>query len=95
VVARLLDKNLTAPAPNTLSLKALKSRYYQGDLVTVRGGDVANLTDADLGSQLVDLTDLPLGELRNLTSSALVEALENIYALAAFNTGNELQDQRT
>ena len=56
---------------------------------------MANLTDADLDSQLVDLTDFPLGELRDLTSSALVEALENIYALAASNTGNELQEQRS
>jgi hypothetical protein len=71
----------------------LKSRYYQGDLVTVRGGDVANLTDADLDSQLVDLTTVSLAELRDLTTSSLVEALERAYAAAEFNTGNELQEQ--
>jgi hypothetical protein len=54
---------------------------------------MANLTDADLDSELVDLTTVPLAELRTLRTSALVEALERTYALAAFNTGNELQEQ--
>lgn len=92
-MARPLDKIWTGPASNPLSLKPLKSRYYQTDLVTVRGGDVANLTDADLDSQLVDLTAVPLADLRELATSALVEALERTYAAAEFNTGNELQDQ--
>jgi len=54
---------------------------------------MADLTDADLDSQLVDLTSVPLGELRELRESALVMALENIYEAAAYNTGNELQGQ--
>lgn len=55
---------------------------------------MANLTDADLDSELVDLTAVPLGELRDLTSSELLAALERTYALAAFITGAELQDQK-
>jgi hypothetical protein len=55
---------------------------------------MANVTDADLDSDLVDLTAVPLAELRNLTTSALVEALERTYAAAAYNTGNELQEQQ-
>lgn len=55
---------------------------------------MANLTDADLDSQLVDLTDIPLGELRTLTTSALTTALRRMYADAEFITGNELQDQK-
>jgi FXSXX-COOH protein len=47
----------------------------------------------DLDSPLPDLTTVPLTELRTLTSSALVEALERTYAAAAFTTGNELQEQ--
>jgi hypothetical protein len=54
---------------------------------------MTNLTDADLDSELVDLTTVPLDELRSLTTSALVKALERTYAAAEFNTGNELQDQ--
>jgi hypothetical protein len=54
---------------------------------------MANLTDADLDSHLVDVTTISLAELRELTTSALVEALERTYAAAEFNTGNELQDQ--
>jgi hypothetical protein len=54
---------------------------------------VANLTDADLDLELVDLTTVPLAELRTLTTSALVEALERTYAAAEFTTGNELQEQ--
>ena len=55
---------------------------------------MANLTDADLDSELVDLTDVPLGQLRYLTSSELLVALERTYAAAEVNTGNELQDQK-
>jgi hypothetical protein len=55
---------------------------------------MANLTDADLDSELVDLTGVPLGELRQLPSSELVEALERTYTLAVFNTGDELQEQK-
>jgi hypothetical protein len=54
---------------------------------------MANLTHADLDSELVDLTTIPLAELRTLTTSALVEALERTYAAAEYTTGNELQDQ--
>jgi hypothetical protein len=54
---------------------------------------MAHLTEADLGSQLVDLTTVPLAELRDLTTSELVSALERTYSAAAFITGNELQDQ--
>lgn len=54
---------------------------------------MANLTDADLESQLVDLTTVSLAELRDLTTSTLVDALERTYAAAEFNTGNELQEQ--
>ena len=56
---------------------------------------MANLTDADLDSRLVDLTEVHWAELRHLTSSALAEALERTYAAAEFNTGNELQDQNS
>lgn len=55
---------------------------------------MASLTEADLGSQLVDLTTVPLAELRDLTTSELVAALERAYAAAEHNTGNELQDQQ-
>jgi hypothetical protein len=55
---------------------------------------MANLTGADLDSPMVDLTTIPLAELRDLSTSALVEALERTYVLAASNSGNELQDQR-
>lgn len=55
---------------------------------------MANLTHADLDSELVDLTTIPLADLRTLTTSALVEALERTYAAAEFTTGNELQDQQ-
>jgi hypothetical protein len=51
------------------------------------------LTDADLDSALVDLTTVPLAQLRTLTTSALVEALEHTYAAAEFTTGNEVQEQ--
>lgn len=54
---------------------------------------MTNVTDADLDSELVDLTTVPLDELRNLTTSELVTALERTYAAAEFSTGNELQDQ--
>lgn len=54
---------------------------------------MANLTDADLDSQLVDLADVPLDELRSLATSELVEALERAYAVAAYTTGTEMQDQ--
>lgn len=54
---------------------------------------MANLTEADLGSELVDLTAIPLTELRVLTTSELVVALERAYAAAEHNTGNEVQEQ--
>lgn len=54
---------------------------------------MANLTDADLDSELVDLTTIPLADLRTLTTAALAEALERTYAAAEFTTGNELQEQ--
>jgi hypothetical protein len=54
---------------------------------------MTNVTHADLDSELVDLTAVPLAELRDLTTSALIEALERTYAAAEFTTGNELQDQ--
>jgi hypothetical protein len=54
---------------------------------------MANLTNADLDSRLVDLTAVPLAELRDLRTSALVTALDHLYEVAAYNTGNELQGQ--
>lgn len=54
---------------------------------------MANLTDADLDSHVVDLTEVPLAELRTLSTSALVEALEQMYAAAEHVTGNEVQVQ--
>jgi len=51
------------------------------------------LTDADLDSTLVDLTTVPLAELRTLRTSALAEALDRAYADAEFTTGNEVQEQ--
>jgi hypothetical protein len=55
---------------------------------------MAYLTDADLDSELIDLTEISLAELRNLTTSDLVTALARTYAAAEFNTGNELQEQQ-
>lgn len=52
---------------------------------------MANLTDADLDSQLVDLTTVPLAELRELRTSELVTALEELYRTAESHTGTELQ----
>lgn len=54
---------------------------------------MANLTEADLSSELMDLTAIPLAELRDLTTSELVVALERAYAAAEYITGNELQEQ--
>jgi hypothetical protein len=54
---------------------------------------MTNLTHADLDSQLIDLTAVPLDELRSLSTSALIRALEHTYAVAEFTTGNELQEQ--
>lgn len=54
---------------------------------------MVNLTEADLSSELVDLTAIPLTELRDLTTSELVAALERTYAAAEHNTGNERQEQ--
>ena len=51
------------------------------------------LTDADLDSTLVDLTTVPLAELRTFSSSALAAALAQAYEAAEVNTGNEVQDQ--
>lgn len=55
---------------------------------------MTNLTHADLDSELIDLTAIPLAELRGLTTSALVEALERTYAAAELTTGDERQDQK-
>jgi hypothetical protein len=62
---------------------------------------MANRTDAGLDpyspaltTTLVDLTTVPLDELRTLTTPALLEALERTYTQAEFNTGNELQEQQ-
>jgi len=54
---------------------------------------MANLTDADLDSHVVDLTAVPLAELRTLNTSALVEALEELYERAEHVTGTEVQVQ--
>lgn len=54
---------------------------------------MTTLTDADLDSDLVDLTAVSLDELRNLQTSALANALQRTYADTAFNTGDELQEQ--
>ncbi|MFL6123519.1 FxSxx-COOH cyclophane-containing RiPP peptide [Actinophytocola sp.] len=56
---------------------------------------MANLTDADLDSHIVDLTAVPLAELRTLNSSALADALERMYATAEHVTGSEVQVQAT
>ncbi|MFI7678074.1 hypothetical protein [Actinophytocola sp. NPDC049390] len=55
---------------------------------------MAHLTDADLDSQLVDLTAVPLAELRELRSSELVTALDQLYRTAEWHTGNELQGKQ-
>jgi len=55
---------------------------------------MTTLTDADLDSNLVDLTTVSLEELRVLHTPGLVSALQRTYAAAAFNTGNELQQQQ-
>jgi FXSXX-COOH protein len=73
--------------------KPLGSGYNWRGPAVVRGGGMANLTDADLDSHLVDLTEVPLAELRDMRTSALVAALQNLYEAAAYNTGNELQGQ--
>lgn len=54
---------------------------------------MANLTDADLDSQVVDLTAVPLVELRTLSTSELVAALDRMYARAEHVTGGETQVQ--
>lgn len=54
---------------------------------------MADLTDADLDSNVVDLTAVPLAELRTLNTSALVDALERLYATAEHVTGSEVQVQ--
>jgi hypothetical protein len=54
---------------------------------------MTQLTDADLDSQLVDLSSVPLTELRDLRTTELVTALEQVYEAAVWNTGNELQIQ--
>jgi hypothetical protein len=54
---------------------------------------MVNLTDADLDSELVDLTAVPLDELRSFATPALVTALTRTYAAAESTTGNEVQDQ--
>lgn len=56
---------------------------------------MTHLTDADLDSEMVDLTMISLAELRDLTTSDLVTALARTYDAAKFNTGNELQEQQT
>jgi hypothetical protein len=56
---------------------------------------MANLTDADLDSQVVDVTTVPLAELRTLSTSELVDALERMYAAAEYVTGSEAQVQDT
>lgn len=54
---------------------------------------MANLTDADLDSHVVDLTEVSLAELRTLTTSALLEALDRMYTVAEHTTGSETQVQ--
>lgn len=54
---------------------------------------MANLTDADLDSHLVDLTEVPLADLRELRTTELVTALERLYEAAVHNTGEERQVQ--
>jgi hypothetical protein len=54
---------------------------------------MANLTDADLDSHLVDLTEVPLADLRELSTSELVTALDHLYEAAVHNTGEERQVQ--
>jgi FXSXX-COOH protein len=55
---------------------------------------MANLTDADLDSQLVDLTTVPLAELRELRTSELLTALDQLYRSAEWRTGNEVQEKK-
>lgn len=54
---------------------------------------MAHLTDADLDSPVVDLTAVPLAELRTLNTSVLVAALERLYDAAEHVTGDEVQVQ--
>jgi hypothetical protein len=56
---------------------------------------MTTLTNADLISDLVDLTAIPLDDLRNLRTPALDVAIRHTYEHAAFNTGNERQEQDT
>jgi hypothetical protein len=55
---------------------------------------MANLTDADLDSQVVDVTTVPLAELRTLSTSELVDALGQMYVTAKRVTGCEAQVQQ-
>jgi len=48
-----------------------------------------------LNSDLPDLSAVSLDDLRDCTCPALLSALQDMYAEAEFNTGNERQDQRT
>ena len=55
---------------------------------------MANITEAELGSRLVDVTTVSLYELRSLNTSTLVEALDRAYLAAEVDAGNDLQEQR-
>lgn len=57
------------------------------------GGMATTLTSEDLTSGLVDLTAVPMDELRDLRTPALAVAIRRTLENAAFTTGNELQDQ--
>lgn len=48
----------------------------------------------DLPSDLVDLTAIPLDELRDLRTPALAHAIQRIYERAAISAGREIQEQR-
>jgi hypothetical protein len=50
--------------------------------------------DLDLSSELVDLTAISLDELWHLDAPALTDAIQHVYDVARFNTGNESQDQK-
>jgi hypothetical protein len=48
----------------------------------------------DLNSELVDLSTVPLDELRHLRTPALELAIQHVYENAANTAGGEVQDQR-
>jgi hypothetical protein len=48
----------------------------------------------DLTSDLVDLSEIPLDELRNMDDPVIAVAIQRMYQNAAKTAGDEVQDQR-